>query len=176
MKQSTRELRINDINSIINYFLQADHRYLKGMGVESSKLLPAAEWRKIILEDEKRSREQKIFYFVIWEVDNTPVGHSNINKIVYGQEAYIHFHLWKPENRMRGQGTYFIKESISRYFNKFHLQKLFCEPYTLNPAPNKTLPKIGFEFMRSYIAIPGWINFEQPVNRWVLTKEKWIME
>jgi hypothetical protein len=52
------------------------------------------------------------------------------------------------------------------------LKKLFCEPYALNPAPNKTLEKIGFEFVKEYITTPGWINFEQPVKLWMMDFEK----
>jgi hypothetical protein len=45
---------------------------------------------------------------------------------------------------------------------------LYCEPYALNPAPNKTLEKLGFKFLKTYTTIPGWINFEQEVNLWEL--------
>lgn len=143
------------------------------MGVEASKLPRVDEWRQILLEDFERPLEDRNFYYVIWEIDGIPVGHSNINKIVYGQEAYVHLHLWRPERRRNGNGTFFIQESISCYFEKFRLQKLFCEPYALNPAPNRTLPKVGFELVKTYETTPGWINFYQPVNRWVLTQEKW---
>ncbi|MEM7345033.1 MAG: GNAT family protein, partial [Chloroflexota bacterium] len=117
---------------------------------------------------------QKKFYYVLWELDQAPIGHSNINKIVYGQEAYMHLHLWHSQKRKGGHGTFFIQESINRYFELFHLQNLFCEPYALNPAPNKTLAKAGFELLKTYETTPGWINFNQPVNRWVLTKETWL--
>ena len=57
------------------------------------------------------------------------------------------------------------------YFN-YKLKNLFCEPYTLNPAPNRTLIKLGFDFVEEYETMPGKINFLQKVNRYVLTKEK----
>ena len=174
MKRNIREFEVDDIDLMINYFLEADHDFLIGMGAEPDKLPPAAEWRKILLDDFERPLEHKKFYYIIWEVDDVPVGHSNINKIIYDQEAYMHLHLWQSEKRRNGQGTFFIKGSISRYFEKFHLQNLFCEPYALNPAPNKTLPKAGFELVKTYETTPGWINFNQSVNRWVLSKDKWL--
>lgn len=69
-------------------------------------------------------------------------------------------------------GAHFVKLTIPFYFNNFHLQTLYCEPYALNPAPNKTLPKAGFEFVKDYVCVPGWLNFEQMVNLWQMTREK----
>ena len=80
----------------------------------------------------------------------------------------MHIHLWHSDNRKKGDGSYFIKESLFYYFQKFKLQKLFCQPYALNPAPNKTLHNAGFEFIKKYETIPGWLNFKQFVNLWVL--------
>ena len=119
---------------------------------------------------------KKQFYYVIWEIDNQPVGHSNLNKITFGQEAYMHLHVWQKHLRQQGNGTYFVQESIGHYFEKFHLQNLFCEPYSLNKAPNKTLPKAGFELIKTYEPEIGWINFRQLVNRWEISKEQWLQK
>lgn len=86
----------------------------------------------------------------------------------------MHLHFWNPENRGKGNGEYFIRECIPHYFKNFDLQNIFCEPYAFNPAPNRILAKIGFKLEKSYETIPGWINFHQVVNRWVLSQEKWL--
>ncbi len=176
LKQSIREFEAADVDFMINYFLQADPAFLELMGVEPGKLPRADAWRRIVLEDLERPLEHRKFYYLLWQIDGAPVGQSNINKIVYGKEAYMHLHLWGQEQRQRGHGTYFIRKSISRYFEKFQLQNLYCEPYALNQAPNKTLPKAGFEFIETYETTPGWINFKQRVNRWVLSREKWLQQ
>ncbi|MDJ0706457.1 MAG: GNAT family protein, partial [Leptolyngbyaceae cyanobacterium MO_188.B28] len=133
----------------------------------------AADWRRLMLEDLERPAPLKHFYYLIWELEGCPVGHSNINKIVFGDEAYLHLHLWEPGRRRSGYGMTFIRDCIDRYFEIFELQNLFCEPYAMNPAPNRILAKVGFDLVKTYEAIPGWINFHQSVNRWVLTQEKW---
>jgi [ribosomal protein S5]-alanine N-acetyltransferase len=112
-------------------------------------------------------------YCIIWEVDRTAIGHSNINKIKPGIEAYMHLHIWTPEFRKRGFGTEFIRKSLPFFFETFNLKKLYCEPYALNDAPNRTLEKAGFAFIKNYITVPGWLNFEQPVNLWELSVEKY---
>lgn len=49
------------------------------------------------------------------------------------------------------------------------MKKLYCELYALNPAPNKTLEKVGFTFIKEHITVPGLLNFEQPVKLWELS-------
>lgn len=117
--------------------------------------------------------KEKMSYALIWCLDGKPIGHNNINAIEFGQSAKMHLHLWNTENRQKGIGTFLIKKSLPFFFENLKLKELWCEPYALNPAPNKTLEKIGFEFQKKYTTIPGSINFEQEVNQWKLTKEQY---
>ena len=64
-------------------------------------------------------------------------------------------------------------------FDNLLLKKLYCEPYALNPAPNKTVEKIGFTFIKEHISVPGSLNFEQLTKLWELSYDdfkqlKWI--
>ncbi|MEM7539845.1 MAG: GNAT family protein [Chloroflexota bacterium] len=173
MKRSVRDMELQDAPLMIKYFLEADADFLIKMGVDAAKLPAYNQWCQLVADDFARPIEEKQSYYVIWELDDEPVGHSNINKLVYGQEAFMHLHVWNPDGRQRGHGAYFVSESVNRYFEHYHLQNLFCEPSAFNPAPNRTLPKVGFELKKTYDTTPGWINFEQTVNRWLLTRERW---
>jgi RimJ/RimL family protein N-acetyltransferase len=84
----------------------------------------------------------------------------------------MHLHMWRKDVRKNGHGLELMRMSIPYYFNEFKLKTLYCEPYALNEAPNKTLPKLGFDFVKRYDTIPGWISFHQPVNRWKLDEDK----
>lgn len=160
-----------DYPFIVDYFRNSDDQFLLGMGVERSKLPERESWIKLLSENHVRPIEEKDFYYVIWLYDGQPIGHSNINKIIFQDEAYMHLHMWRSEVRAKGIGIELVKRSVPFYFRDFKLKKLWCEPYALNPAPNKTLRKLGFELMKTYDTIPGWISFHQPVNRWCLTEE-----
>ena len=72
---------------------------------------------------------------------------------------------------LRGMGVEFVRLSINYFFNNYKLQKLYCEPYAFNPAPNKTLAKAGFRFVKNYRTTPGWLNFEQEVCLWEMSRE-----
>lgn len=71
----------------------------------------------------------------------------------------------------KGLGEQFIRLCLPVYFRNFNLQTLYCEPYALNPAPHKVIERTGFVFEKEYITVPGSINFEQPVKRWVMTRQ-----
>ena len=171
---SVREIRKDDIDPITRYWLGADSLFLKGMGVDTGKMPERDEWRKMLLEQLNESIKEKKSYCIIWLVDNKPVGHSNVNKIISGEEACMHLHIWNDDVRKKGFGTSFIKMTLPWFFEKLKLKKIYCEPYALNPAPNKTLEKAGFEFVKEYITTPGWLNFEQPVNLWEMSYERFI--
>ena len=84
----------------------------------------------------------------------------------------MHLHIWNSKRRQNGLGIEFLKQTIPLYFKNLQIKTLICEPYSKNSPPNKTLPKVGFDFIRFYATVPGWINYYQTVNRYEFTKEK----
>ena len=169
MKCSIREMTIEDIPLVVDYFVLADEAYLLGMGAIKNKLLPREEWIRLLKAEVKKPYREKEFYYLIWLLDDQPVGHSNVNKIHFGDSATMHLHVWDEQKRMKGMGVEFLKMTIPQYFEKLKLKRIICEPYSQNIAPNKTLRKVGFTFVRVYETVPGWINFRQVVNRYELT-------
>jgi RimJ/RimL family protein N-acetyltransferase len=168
-KLSVREMKESDITRIVEYWLMADKSFLMGMGVDLAKVPPKMAWENIIKQQFVLPTPVKEVYFVIWLLNDIPVGHSNINKIVFGEDASMHLHLWNSGVRHHGMGLVFVRLSLPYFFNNFHLKKIYCEPYALNPAPNRLLAKAAFTFIKKYTTIPGWLNFEQEVNRWEMS-------
>src|SRR5207249_9413466 len=52
----------------------------------------------LLADHEKPDRERDRFYLV-WIFRGRRVGHSSINQIVLGDEAFIHLHLWNSQLR-----------------------------------------------------------------------------
>ena len=169
---SVRELQQSDIGPLSDYWFKSDPSFLINMGVDLSKMPAREEWEQMLTEQISQAYKEKQSYCIIWLLNDKPVGHSNVNRIQFGEEAYMHLHIWKKDNRAKGLGLQFVKMTLPWFFEKIQLKKLCCEPYALNPAPNKTMEKLGFEFIKEYIIVPGWINFEQPVKHWELTLAK----
>lgn len=169
---SVREMEHADVPLIVDYWMGADHAFLQGMGVDVSKVPTREQMTSMIAEQLSQPYEQKKAYSTVWLINDQPAGHCNVNKIIFGQEAYMHLHLWNSSNRQKGTGAALVKLSVPLFFKNLQLQTLYCEPYALNPAPNKTVEKVGFEFVKNHITFPGAFNFEQPANLWQLTYEK----
>lgn len=172
-KLSVREIETSDIDYITQYWLNSDHDYLEGMGVDVKKLFSKEQFANMLLMQMKLPYEQKSAYCIIWELDGKPIGHCNTNPSQFGKQANMHLHLWQAENRQKGLGLSLLKMTIPYFFKNLQLEQLICEPYALNPAPHKALEKLGFEFEKEYIMVPGSINFEQPVKRWILNYDRY---
>jgi RimJ/RimL family protein N-acetyltransferase len=170
---NVREIELKDIDLIADYWLESEPDFLINMGVDLNKLPTRSGLRKMLTEQVNTSITDKKSYALIWELDGKQIGHSNVNGIEYGKQATMHLHLWESKNRKKGIGTELVRKSLPFYFEQLNIERIICEPYALNPAPNKTLEKVGFEFIKKYKTIPGSLNFEQDVNHWELTKEKY---
>src|SRR4029077_17451382 len=109
---SVREMEESDIGLITQYWLGSDSDFMKGMGVDVSKIPKKEEWGKMLEKQLSQPYHEKDSYCMIWLVDNKPVGHSNVNKIIFGQEAYMHLHIWNNTTRKKGIGTSFVKMTI----------------------------------------------------------------
>jgi RimJ/RimL family protein N-acetyltransferase len=170
---SVREIKKEDINSLVEYWFTAKARFLLGMGVDITKMPKREEFSAMLEAQLKQSYTEKQSYCTIWLVNGKAIGHCNVNRIVFGEEASMHLHTWNSGFRQKGFGVDFVKMSLSYFFDNLKLKKVYSEPYALNPGPNKTLEKVGFAFVKKYTTIPGVINFEQEVNRWELSYEEY---
>jgi RimJ/RimL family protein N-acetyltransferase len=169
---SVRELQSKDVDLMLHYWFDSSPAFLRQMGVDLKRLPSKEQFGQTLLEQLHTSFEQKKSYCIIWELDHNPVGHSSVNPIHFGEEAYMHLHLWNTAERKKGLGTELVKMTLPWYFKNLGLIKLYCQPYSLNAAPHRTLEKAGFEFVKELTIVPGQLSFEQPVKRWELTREK----
>jgi [ribosomal protein S5]-alanine N-acetyltransferase len=168
MTLHTRELQAPDVDHILHYWTSASPDFLIGMGVDLSKMPPPEAMHAAISAQLLQDYPEKQSYAIIWEIDGVPAGHSNVNNIIFGEEAYMHLHLWHSERRRQGVGPQLVRMTVPFFFKNLQLKRLYCEPYAYNPAPNRALEKAGFHFEKCYRTVPGSFSSEQEVNRWVL--------
>jgi hypothetical protein len=63
-----------------------------------------------------------------------------------------------------------VRQSVEIYFQLLALERLLCEPNAFNMAPNRTLQKAGFQYVKTHMTVPGPLNFHQAVTQWVVEK------
>jgi len=173
MQKSSLEIKLldrADIPSVLDYWMNASPSYLAGMGADYSKMPSAEAFEAMLIDQLDTPLQEKKGLATIWLIDGRRAGHCNVNQLEFGKQAKMHLHLWNPLQRAKGSGVKLLTMSISYFFEHLEIQELFCEPYALNPAPNKILPKVGFSFVKKYRCVPGSINFEQEVNQWVMIR------
>lgn len=170
---SVREIQESDIPGIASYWLDSASDFLVGMGVDLQKLPSREQFSKMLKDQINSPYREKETYALIWLISGEAIGHCNVNKIIFGSEAYMHLHLWESKHRRKGMGSKLVRLSLPNFFNNLELEVLYCEPHARNPAPNITLERLGFTFVKEYTTIPGSINYEQPVKRWALDRKKW---
>ncbi len=157
-----------DYERMIDYFLTAEDAFLERMGVDRHRLPSRQSWLKALMLDHERANDEKERAYLAWIHHGVPVGHSSINRIRIGEEAFIHLHLWVASLRRSGLGTRYFQASVAEFMRVFGLKRLYCEPYAENPGPQAVLMHSGFRFIKRYRTIPGAINFEQDVNQYLL--------
>jgi predicted N-acetyltransferase YhbS len=92
-KLNVREIRESDINFIADYWSTATPEYLLNMGVDLKKMPARSDFQTMLSNQIKLDYEHKKSFALIWEVDGKPVGHSNVNPVEYGNQAFMHLHM-----------------------------------------------------------------------------------
>lgn len=166
---SVREMSLKEIDIRIEYFHRASTDYLKYLGVKREKLPSPSKMRSDYKTELTIPLEDRQFFALIWLDDNgRSIGFSTLDKISFGNEARMHLHILQEQNRHHGAGSTCVRLSTGFYFDHFQLKRIICEPNAFNTAPNRTLQKAGFRFVKTYETVPGPINFSQAVTQWII--------
>ena len=170
MALAVREMTGAETDLIVDYFLNASPEHLEMLGVDPTRFPPAAIWRERMRRECTLPIEQRAMLLVVWLSDDQPFGFSTSDKIVFGEQANMHLHVLEPDRRNRGSGTECVRRSVELYFDRLKLKRLFCEPHAFNVAPNRTLQKAGFKYLKTHMTVPGPLNYHQAVTRWVIER------
>jgi RimJ/RimL family protein N-acetyltransferase len=164
------EMAESEFDIVIEYFHKSTPEFLETLGVDPSRLPPPDIWRERFQRERSRPVETRGWFLVAWLSGDRAVGFSSCDKIAYGEQANMHLHVVDPERRNQGFGVECVRCSAEIYFQRLKLKRLFCEPHAFNVAPNRTLQRAGFKYVKTYMTVPGPLNFHQAVTRWVMER------
>ncbi|MGY3449444.1 GNAT family N-acetyltransferase [Bradyrhizobium sp. USDA 4353] len=167
MNLDVSEMTLAETSLVIDYFYASSVEQLDLMGIDPTRLPARPVWTSLFKTLYETPLTERAALLVIWRLDGRPIGFSSCDRIVFGNRAHMHLHVTEPELRGRGLGTECIRRSIDLYFDRLKLKQLFCEPNAYNTAPNRTLQKAGFRYLKTYKTVPGPMNYHQAVTRWM---------
>jgi RimJ/RimL family protein N-acetyltransferase len=170
MTLTVREMTAAETDLIIDYFQNATPEHLETLGVDPTRMPSVQSWRERLQREAALPIDKRAIVLVIWLSDDQPVGFSTSDKIRYGEQANMHLHVIEPERRHQGIGVECVRRSVDIYFERLKLKRLFCEPNAFNVAPNRTLQKAGFKYLKTHMTVPGPFNLHQAVTRWVMER------
>jgi RimJ/RimL family protein N-acetyltransferase len=170
MTLNVRPMALEETDLIIDYFHSSTRERLELMGVDPTRLQTPSAWReryKRLFETPIEGRDN---FQTIWLDDERPIGLSSASDIVFGDQAKMHLHVINPSHRNSGIGARCVRLSVDIYFETLKLRRLFSEPNAFNVAPNRTLQKAGFRYVKTHMTVPGPMNHHQAVTRWVFER------
>jgi RimJ/RimL family protein N-acetyltransferase len=170
MSLTVREIEIAEFDIVLDYFHDATPEFLETMGIDPTRIPDRNVWRERFRSDSALPASQRSSIVLLWLMDGRPVGFSSCDKIKFGERANMHLHILAADGRNKGIGTACARKSVAYYFDKLQLKTLFCEPYAFNIAPNRTLQKAGFKYLKTHMTVPGSFSFHQAVNRWAISR------
>ncbi|MFL5913043.1 MAG: GNAT family N-acetyltransferase [Gaiellaceae bacterium] len=112
MSLLVREMAIDEVDLIIDYFHGSTPEHLDLLGVDPRRLPAREHWRAWYTAEYERPVEERSTVLVIWELDGAPVGFSTADKITFGAEAYMHLHVMDPDKRRSGIGTRCVRDTV----------------------------------------------------------------
>ena len=167
-----REMRLDEVDIRIDYFLNADLDYLQKLGVDPDNLPSRQAWLQKYEEDYARPVEQRESIQLLWLENGDPIGFSSADAIEFGEQAKMHLHVIEEGRRRSGRGVQCVRQSAKLYFAMLKLERLYCQPNAFNVAPNRTLQSAGFKYLKTHEITPSPINFHQAVTVWRLERDE----
>ena len=168
MSCTVREMWHSEVPRVVDYFHTMDLATYDRLGVDANRVPAREEWIEMVQSDFDNPIKVRKHFYVTWLLDDHPIGHSNINDIQFSEQAFMHLHIWQPAARHQGHAQCFLRESVRIYFERFRLQRVYCQPKAENLAPQRALEKAGFSHVRTYHTTPGRLNVPQDVSLWMI--------
>jgi RimJ/RimL family protein N-acetyltransferase len=165
-----REMALDEAGLIVDYFHSSTPEHLETLGVDPTRLPTRGDWLARYAAEYRKPVRDRATLLVIWELDGVAIGFSTSDRIRYGEQAHMHLHVVDPQRRRSGVGAACVRETVDIYFEALALKRLFCEPNAFNVAPNRTLQRVGFRYVKTYNTVPGALNYHQAITRWVLER------
>lgn len=169
-----RDYEPSDIDRICDYWFRSPKGFLGSIGIDQEKMFSESDIRNSMTKS-FNSRipdiELKSEGLVI-EYKGEPIGTHIINEIEFGLKGIFHAHIWKPEFRQIGIGTYTYPRACKIFFDRFQLQKIVFKTPVDNLGANLLKKKLGMKPIEKIKLCEGPVKDGTVANVYVLFSEE----
>jgi len=148
-----RDLRVEDIPAIVEYWLKSPPEFLAFMGVDRQRLGGEAEVTKRLSGAIRTGEENQKNIGLAITLDERLGGYTLLNR--YSEEVnYSHWHIISPELRGKGISTVLYPVRVKAYFDAAPISRLIHQTRTRNVAVNRMLDK--------FVPVAETVQIENP--------------
>ena len=165
---SIRPLTEKDIPNIVSYWFENTDENLFQMGADKTKLNSKIEFTNSLQTICNTPLDKAKSYYMIWLIDDVPVGYNALKDISKNEIGHIHLHMWDAAYRGKGYGAKLFCMAAIEFYKTFNLKMMLCEPRSSNPIPNKMLSKIGFKKWKAYLSTSSELAFTCELNSYII--------
>lgn len=167
-KLSIRPLEENDIPNIVQYWFENSDENMLQIGADKSKFSSPTEFAQSLKTACHTPLAQSKVYYLVWLIDNQPIGYNALKDIATNEIAHMHLHMWNADYRGKGYGAKLFCMAALEFYNLFNLKMILCEPHSSNPMPNRMLSKIGFKKWKTYISTSSELALTCELNSYII--------
>jgi len=166
-----RSLKVEDVDLVIDYFQGLTAIEAQNMGLKKANLPEPNAWRMAMISGIIEPPSKPHSGMLIWELDGLAIGMNTLKDMTPKDTGFMHLHMWAKDLRGQGHGRQFFCLAALKFFETFELKHIYCEPSSLNPAPNTMLSSIGFPLVRTYVGQSSAIADVCQLNRYAVEPE-----
>ncbi|MDR3393090.1 MAG: GNAT family N-acetyltransferase [Sulfuriferula sp.] len=166
---AVRGLDLSDIPHIVDYWLKSSPEDLLRMGADASKMPTAEQFEMSLKSMLAQTQQDAEVAYLIWLVNDMPIGFSSLKNIRFGECGEIHLHMWDSSFRRKGYGAILFCLSTLNFYNEFKLKTIKCEPKASNLLPNKMFHNIGFPLVNTRMGASSELSLVCELNQYDIT-------
>lgn len=142
---SVRDLSVNDVPLILNYWFHSPAGFIESLGVDMTKLPSEADMEKSLkekLQANKLLPESKLNALAIL-YNGEAIGFHTINPVTEGDFGIFHAHIWNPSMRRRGVGMHSYPKACQVFMQRFNLERILFRTPVQNLGAIRVKEKLG---------------------------------
>jgi hypothetical protein len=171
---SVRDLSVDDVPSIANFWFQSPHGFVERMGVDPSKLPSEEDMRRSLIEKCEANLllpKSKLNALVVLYKDE-PIGFHTLFPFTEGESGMFHAHIWNINRRGRGIAQHSYIRAARVFMERFALKKILYKTPIQNIGAIRVKEKLGIRCIGEELIGFGIIKEGTQAKVFELTREE----